>query len=166
MSPLPSSAENVSDTRYPEIVRAYHLGRYADPDDESLLHEHHSVYRVEENARWNFQPGEAARGVVATPHDAAFNPAPVNDAILAEVNSQKLASAQIVAQSRTLAASLAQFQFTLSQTRTNLQQVAALRSSLADFQRRLDALEAARTSSPFVSATNFSTASHPDSLTP
>ncbi len=82
-----------SAVRYPEVLHAYHVGRYADPNDDLIMHEQHVVYRVEENTRWNFHPGPADGNLPALPsRDAAFAPAPVNDAILAEVNSQRLAT--------------------------------------------------------------------------
>ena len=117
----PPAADN-SAVRYPEVVRAYHFGRYVDPNDDLVMHEQHVVYRVEENTRWNFHPGPVGGNVPALPaRDAAFAPVPVNDAILAEVNSQRLATAQIMVQARTLSSALMQFQSALQQTRTNLQ---------------------------------------------
>ena len=87
----PATMED-SAIRYPEVVRAYHVGRYVDPNDDLVMHEQHVVYRVEENTRWNFHPGPDDGIVPALPpaHDAAFAPPPVNDAILAEVNSQRI----------------------------------------------------------------------------
>jgi hypothetical protein len=130
--------------RYPEIVRAYHVGRYVDPNDDLVMHEQHAVYRVEENTCWNFHPGPADGNVPALPsRDAAFVPAPVNDAILAEVNSQKAATIQIMIQARTLSAALAQFQTALRQTRTNFQETLILRAAVNEMKQRLDALETA-----------------------
>jgi hypothetical protein len=79
---------------------------------------------------------------MAAPHDSAFSPLPVNDAVLAEVNAQKLATIQIMMQSRTLSAALAKFQSALQQTKTNLQETETLRATVSDIKRRLDALEA------------------------
>ena len=108
------------------------------------MHEQHVVYRVEENTRWNFHPGPADGNLPALPsRDAAFAPAPVNDAILAEVNSQRLATTEIMMQARTLSAALAQFQAALQQTKTNLQETARLRASVNEMKQRLDALETA-----------------------
>jgi hypothetical protein len=83
---------------------------------------------------------------IATPvtRDAAFTPLPVNDAILAEVNAQRLATTQIMVQARTLSAALAQFQSALQQTRTNFQETARLRATVDDMRMRLDTLESAR----------------------
>jgi hypothetical protein len=151
--------------RYPEIVRAYHVGRYVDPNDDLVMHEQHAVYRVEENTCWNFHPGPAD-GNLATlpPRDAAFAPAPVNDAILAEVNSQRLATTEIMMQARTLSAALSQFQTALQQTKTNFQETVILRATVNDMKQRLDALETAPEQLP---ATPISTTNEPaDPLSP
>jgi hypothetical protein len=152
----PPLADN-STVRYPEVLHAYHIGRYADPNDDSLMHEQHVVYRVEENTRWNFHPGPADGNLPASPsRDAAFAPAPVNDAILAEVNSQKFATAQIMMQARTLSVALSQFQSALQQTKTNLQETARLRVTVNEMQKRLDAIATAEEQSPVpsISTTN------------
>jgi hypothetical protein len=44
-------------------------------------------------------------------------------------------------QARTLASALAQFQAALQQTKTNLQETAALRAAVVQMRKRLDALE-------------------------
>jgi hypothetical protein len=163
--PRQPSATNSDGIRYPEMLRAYHVGRYADPNDDSLMHEQHVVYRVEENSRWDFHPGPAAEKMPASPpRDAAYAPAPVNDAVLAEVNSQRLATSQIIMQAQTLSAALAQFQTALSQTKTNFQEIAMLRVSVNEMQKRLDALAAAPVQPP---ASPISTTNEPaDSLSP
>ena len=161
----PPPATDNSAVRYPEVLHAYHIGRYADPNDDSLMHEQHVVYRVEENTRWNFHPGSVDGNLPAVPsRDAAFAPAAVNDAILAEVNSQRLATTEIMMQARTLSTALAQFQTALSQTKTNLQETARLRVSVNEMKQRLDSLETAPAQLP---ATPISTTNEaPDSLSP
>jgi hypothetical protein len=161
----PSQAVDNSDVRYPEIVRAYHFGRYVDPNDDLVMHEQHVVYRVEENTRWDLRPAnvgdDAFFFAVPSPRDAAFSPLPVNDAVLAEVNAQKLATVQIMLEARTLSSALAQFQTALQQTRTNLQEMAVLRASVIEMKKRLDALETAQPQPP-----NFPTNEPSDSLGP
>ncbi len=142
----PQPPSPAADTvRYPEVVRAYHFGRYVDPHDDLVMHEQHTVFRVEENTRWDLHPATGVNEFTPqpSPRDAAFSSPPINDAVLAEVNAQKLATAQITMQSRTLSAALAQFQTALSQTKINLQEMAALRATVNDMKHRLDALEAA-----------------------
>ena len=152
LHPQQTPATSADDVRYPEVLHAYHVGRYADPNDDLIMHEQHVVYRVEENTRWNFHPGPMDGNLPASPsRDAAFVPAPVNDDILAEVNSQRLATTQIMLQARTLSAALAQFQAALQQTKTNLQETVILRASVNQMKQRLDALESAQVQSPAAS---------------
>ena len=164
----PPLATDNSTVRYPEVLRAYHVGRYADPNDDLVMHEQHVLYRVEDNTRWNLHPGrpgcDAAVPAVPSPRDAAFSPTPVNDAVLAEVNAQRLATVQIVTQARTLSSELAQVQAALQQARTNLAEGAVLRGVVIQMKRRLDALEAAQRQSP--PPANFPTNEPPDSLSP
>ncbi len=147
----PPPAGDNSAVRYPEVVRAYHVGRYVDPNDDLVMHEGHVVYRVEDNARWDLHPAAEHPGpVVGSPvlpapsRDAAFSPTPVNDAILAEVNAQRLATVQIELEAQTLAGALARFQSALHQTKTNWQQMAALRLQVNDMQLQLNTLKAAQ----------------------
>jgi hypothetical protein len=145
LRPQQLPATNADGLRYPEVLHAYHVGRYADPNDDSILHEQHIVYRVEENPRWDFHPGPMASTLsVLPPQNPAYAPAPINDAILAEVNAQKAASTQIQMQTKTLGAALAQFQSALQQAKTNLQETVALQASLNAMKQRLDALESAQ----------------------
>jgi hypothetical protein len=163
----PPPAMDNSAARYAEVIRAYHVGRYADPEDDLVMHEQHVIYRVEENTRWNLHPGSVDGDIVLIPptaRDAAFNPLPVNDEVLAEVNAQKLATVQIILEARTLSAALAQFQAALQQTKTNLQETAVLRAAVIEMKKRLDALETAQRQPPPVS--NFPTNEPSDSSSP
>ena len=165
LRPQQPPATDADGIRYPEVLHAYHVGRYADPNDDLIMHEQHTVYRVEENTRWNFHPGPADGNLPALPpRDAAFAQAPVNDAILAEVNSQRLATTEIMMQARTLSTALAQFQTALSQTKTNLQETARLRLTVNEMQKRLDAIATTQEQppAPAISTTNEA----PDSLSP
>lgn len=141
----PLLATDNSAVRYPESIRAYHVGRYADPNDVSVMHEQHVLYRVEQNSRWDLRPAASGSGALfplTVPRNAAFSPTPVNEAVLAEVNAQRLATVQIMTQARNLSSALALFQAALQQTRTNLQEAAVLRATVIEMKKRLDALEA------------------------
>jgi hypothetical protein len=152
LRPQQPPTTNADGIRYPEVLHAYHVGRYADPNDDLIMHEQHVVYRVEENTRWNYHPGPADGILPALPsRDAAYAPTPVNDAILAEVNSQRLATTEIMMQARILSAALAQFQIALQQTKTNLQETVRLRATVNEMKQRLDALESAPVPSPAAS---------------
>ena len=164
LRPQPPSSLESSGVRYPETVRAYHFGRYVDPTDCLVMHEQHTVFRVEDNSQWNLHPGASGNAFASSTPDVAFSPLPVNDAVRAEVNAQKLATAQILMQGRVLSSALAQFQMALSQTKTNLQETAALRAVVTDMKHRLDTLETApeQFSAPPISTTK----STPDPLSP
>jgi hypothetical protein len=110
------------------------------------MHEKHVVYRVEENTRWNLHAHQTDNTAFqfTPPRDPASAPAPANDAILAEVNAQKLATVRIMAQARDLMSGLSQFQTVLQQTRTNFQEMAILRASVVQMKKQLDALETTR----------------------
>ena len=161
----PPAADNAS-VRYPDMVRAYHFGRYIDPNDDLVMHEQHVVYRVEENTRWNLHSGQTDNVVFqfTPPRDGAFSAAPANDAIVAEMNAQKLATARIMAQAKDLVSALAQFQTALQQTRTNFQETEALRASVIEMKKRLDTLETTR-NQPLPSL-SFPTNEPPDSFEP
>jgi hypothetical protein len=164
LRPQSPSSTATDAVRYPETVRAYHFGRYVDPSDDLVMHEQHVVFRVEENARWDLHPvtGKNDFSPTPSPHDAAFSPLPVNEAMLAEVNAQKLATIQIMAQAQVLSGSLAQFQSALQQAKANMQETAMLRANIGDLKRRLDALEDTPPAGPTFSTTNAA----PDPLAP
>jgi len=137
--------------RYSEVIRPYHIGRYADPNSGTVMHEQHVVYRVEENARWNFHPGNPCGNAFQWPsvqHDPASLSFPVNDAIIAEVNSQRLATTQIMAQSKVLTVALHQLQTALQTARNNEQATAGLQAAIADLRKRLAAFESSQGTAP------------------
>jgi hypothetical protein len=51
-------ADDARKVRTPEIVKAYPVGRYIDPNFSDQMHERHTVYRREQAAEWNYQPSK------------------------------------------------------------------------------------------------------------
>lgn len=49
------SRDRSGQLRTEEVVKAYPMGRYVDPASGRLMHEKHTVYRVEEDANWNLR---------------------------------------------------------------------------------------------------------------
>ena len=144
--PIPP-ADNL---RNPEVIHAYHFGRYTDPNDDLILNEQHELYRVEQTACWNLTPGCSATYPETMKEVSVMLPL-ANDAIVAEVNAQKIATAQILGQARRLAGALTRVQMNLLEAKTNWQQEAGMRAVLSDVTHRLATLEAAQgraTSSP------------------
>ena len=130
--------------RYPELVKAYHVSRYAEPS-RMLMHEAHTVYRVEGQAAWNFHspPGcfVLPSGAAALTN-AAFAPPAVNDEVLAELNQQRAMTRAVTQQAESLNGSLRDFTAALANTRTLAEQNKALREQLAKTEKRIEALEA------------------------
>lgn len=51
-----SSRKRSSKVRTDELVKAYPVGRYSDPNDPDVMHERHTIYRVEQSPNWNYLP--------------------------------------------------------------------------------------------------------------
>ncbi len=47
---------DMESVRYGENLKTYSFGRYVDPNDGLVMHEAHTVYRVETTAKWNLHP--------------------------------------------------------------------------------------------------------------
>ena len=131
--------------RYPELVKAYHVSRYVEPDPGVLMHEAHTVYRIEAQAAWNLHspPGYfVLPSGAAALTNAAFAPPAVNDAVVAELNQQRALTRAVTAQAESLNGSLREFTAALANTRTLAEQSRTLREQLAKTEQRLEALEA------------------------
>lgn len=139
--PLPPPAmEPIEAVRYAEVVRAYHVGRYVDPNHPLAMHEQHPVYRVEASARWNLHPGPlwpATTNLLNPPPDAAFSPPPVNDAVIAEIGRQREATDRVINEARRLAQSHEEFQRVIQQMQTVVTNQVRLSSRLADTEQRV-----------------------------
>lgn len=73
--------------RAPERVKGYPVGRYQDPNDSDVMHERHTVYRVEEDANWDLRPNEAY-DVPLGPSIAVSDPAAVINPYAADLENQ------------------------------------------------------------------------------
>lgn len=128
--------------RYPELVKAYHVGRWIDP---AGLHEAHTVYRVEAQAHWNLHspPGcFVLPSVVGSLTNAAYVPPALNEAAIAELNQQRAVTRTVSQQSESLGRSLQELSSTLAANRSLIEQNKALRDQLSRIEARLDAAEA------------------------
>lgn len=88
---------DVSRVRHPEEVHTYHIGRLPSRDRREM-HEAHSVYRVEQDARWDQRlPATpmASRGVVLGIREPEHDPVPKDTVINAERVRQIELSAQL-----------------------------------------------------------------------
>lgn len=138
-------ALDTESVRYPEWLRAYHIGRYSDPNNARIMHEHHTIYRLEANSRWNLHPGPdcpVSPESSTAPTNAAFSPPALNDAALAELNLQKATTAQVMSQARSLTAALDQLQAAIGQAKMGMEETVAARAAVVALESRLQAIEA------------------------
>ncbi|HPC54243.1 MAG TPA: hypothetical protein PLV05_14285 [Verrucomicrobiota bacterium] len=136
---LPSQAvEPIESVRYGEVVRAYHVGRYIDPNHPETMHEQHPVYRVEVSARWNLHPGpQNTANLLNPPPDAAFAPPPTNDLLIAEMNRQRETTARVMIEANKLAQSYGELQALFTEMRTVALNNALLNVRLATNEQRV-----------------------------
>ena len=137
--PLPTSAvEPVESIRYGEVVRAYHVGRYVDPNHPETMHEQHPVYRIEVSARWNLRPGPlGAANLLNPPPDAAFAHPPTNDVLIAEMNRQRETTARVMLEAAKLAQSYGELQALFTEMRTVGRNSALMSVRLATNEQRV-----------------------------
>ena len=137
--PSPSPAvEPVEAVRYGEVVRAYHIGRYVDPNHPEAMHEQHPVYRIEVSARWNLHPGPLnTANLLNPPPDAAFAPPPTNDVLVAEMNRQREATASVMLEAAKLAQSYGELQAVFVEMKNVARNSALLSVRLATNEQRV-----------------------------
>ena len=134
----PTAVEPVEMMRYGEVVRAYHVGRYVDPNHPETMHERHPVYRIEASARWNLHPGPLnTASLLNPPTDAAFAPPPTNDVLVAEMNRQREATARVMLEATKLAQSYGELQSVLREMKNVARNNAFLNVRLATNEQRV-----------------------------
>ena len=134
----PSAVEPVEAVRYSEVVRAYYVGRFVDPNHPETMHEQHPVYRIESTARWNLHPGSASTAkLLNPPPDAAFASPPSSDAVIAEMNRQREATARVMLQAAKLAQSYGELQAVLGEMKNVARNNALLTVRLATNELRV-----------------------------
>lgn len=146
---LPS--EGLESIRYAENLKAYPVGRYVDPNNPLVMHERHTVYRVETTAKWNLHPNPslpAPMGPVQQIVDPARRESPVNAEVIAEVQRQKAVSHALIQQNQRLEQSLSHLSGVLSASQQLAQQNAQLKQELSLTEKRLNALERAVREAP------------------
>jgi hypothetical protein len=137
-------AEDTESIRYAENLKAYTVGRYVEPNDSLVMHERHTVYRVETTPKWNLHPNPAvsipmgpATGIV----DAARREPPVNAEVIAEVNRQKAMTQAVIAQDQRMQAALRELSGAIAASQQTAEQTLRLKEEQTTTAKRLDALE-------------------------
>src|SRR5258706_4030934 len=84
--PMPSTVVPADGgIRSGERLRAFQVGRYVDANNHLLLHEQHTLYRIEAGPAWDLHPGPSCPGPatnIVPLKDAAHVPAPANDELV------------------------------------------------------------------------------------
>ena len=138
---LPS--DGIESVRYAENIKAYPLGRYVDPNNSRILHERHSIYRVETTAKWNLHPNEPVSMPLGPVHirNSARTTAPIGDELVAQLNQQKEATKAMVQGGQAVSQKLGELASRMQQTQEIAAQNAALKQEVNTAKQRLDALE-------------------------
>jgi hypothetical protein len=150
------ATDEMESVRYGENLKGYPVGRYIDPNDDLMMHEAHTVYRVETTAKWNLHPNALVAvpgGPVVGIIDSAHKDSLLTPEIVAEVDRQKIATTALMMQGQRMNQALNQLAQTLSATAQVSTQSVQIKSELNLTEKRLDALEEdfrkAQTEAPF-----------------
>jgi hypothetical protein len=138
------SADNLESVRYGENVKAYPVGRYVDPNNQLVMHESHTVYRVETTAKWNLHPNTPVRvatGPVVQIIDPAHKDPPITPEIVAEINRQKKATRTLIEQGSRMNQALTQLSQSVSTEKKTAEENVQLRNEVSTAEQRIEALE-------------------------
>ncbi|MEK0445801.1 MAG: hypothetical protein RLZZ399_1122 [Verrucomicrobiota bacterium] len=137
---------------------AYPVARYIDPNHAGILHEAHTLYRVESQPHWNLRPGN---GVGSLPTGGAAGSCvkassssvsrsgnaspertlPSRDEWLVEVQRQKYANAELLKSHQSLEKQVSALASTLARSTEQADRRAQLERDLESAQSRLSRLE-------------------------
>jgi len=142
------STADTESVRYGENLKAYQVGRYIDPSDDLVMHEAHTIYRVETTAKWNlppdvypYAPGNLPGGPVVGIIDPAHENGPITPEIAAEVDRQKAATQALIVQSQRMNQALNQLSQVLPVTSQVAAENAQLKAQELATEQRLEILE-------------------------
>lgn len=135
----------VNAVRSGEVVKAYPLGRYIDPSNRRVMHEAHTIYRVESDARWNLRAGAPRTTSAATNQRSASaegNDRLERDELQAELNRQKQTTQAVMEGGRSVSEKLSAVADALRSTKAIAEQNARLLREMEGTKARLGVLEA------------------------
>lgn len=129
--------ETVS-VRHPEVIKAYPVGRYTDPRRRGVMHESHTIYRVESSPKWNLT---RPRGTSTIPIPTTADSKPSGSELTVELNRQRQATQAVIQGGQVVSDKLTEMTAALQQNRVLAEQNAAMRKELQDTRQRLETLE-------------------------
>ena len=138
------TSEGTESVRYAENIKGYPLARYIDPNNSRIMHEGHTVYRVESTPKWNLhpnQPTSVPRGPIRRVRDSAKATSPVGDELLVELNRQRETTRAVIQGGEAVSQKLNQLAASVQQTRQIAEQNAQLKQEVDTTKQRLEQLE-------------------------
>ena len=145
--------DELASVRRPEQVRQYRFGRYVDPGSRLVMHEAHPVYRIERTANWNLRPDGSSKATRALT-TAPVTPTSPDDAVVAEINKQKVATKAFTEQAATLNQRLSSLTDAVTQTKKMAEQQLLQQRDIAALKSRLNAVETERAAPPSNAVSN------------
>lgn len=143
--------------RFPEKIKAYPLGRYADPNQRGIMHEAHTIYRVETTPKWNL----AGRRRATTPVTSRAVQEPSRNELLVELNRQREATKAVMQSGENVSTKLTELASSLQRNQQTLaEQNAGIRKELQIARERIETLEQ-KTGEPPASETSPSVKDEP-----
>ncbi|MEO8353341.1 MAG: hypothetical protein ABI680_16555 [Chthoniobacteraceae bacterium] len=139
---LPS--DRIESVRYAENIKSYPVGRYVDPGNSRIMHQEHTIYRVETTPKWNLHPNGPASiplGPITGIRDSATRTSPVANELVAELNRQKEATKTVIQGGQIVSHKLGELTTTLEKSQQVAAQNVQLKQEVDSTKRRLDALE-------------------------
>ncbi len=137
-------ADQTESIRYGENLKAYTVGRYIEPDNPLVMHERHTVYRVETTAKWNLHPNRAA-AVPMGPINGIIDPArrepPVNAEVISEVIRQRELTQKLIAQQQQMNRELTNLSSAIVASQRAVEESAQSKQQSDANGKRLDILE-------------------------
>jgi hypothetical protein len=124
--------------RHPEVIKAYPVGRYTDPRRRGVMHESHTIYRVESSPKWNLtRPPRTPTIPIPTTADSK----PSGSELTVELNRQRQATQAVIQGGQVVSDKLTEMTAALQQNRALAEQNAAMRKELQTTRQRLETLE-------------------------
>ena len=124
--------------RHPEVIKAYPVGRYVEPRKRGVMHEAHTLYRVESSPKWNLT---RPSGPPTIPTPVATASRPSGNELTVELNRQRQATQAVIQGGQIVSGKLTEMTEALQQNRVLAEQNAAMRKELQDTRQRLESLE-------------------------
>lgn len=124
--------------RHPEVVKAYPVGRYVEPRKRGVMHEAHTLYRVESSPKWNLTR-PSGPPTIPVPTSTAAKPS--GSEVTVELNRQRQATQAVIQGGQVVSGKLTEMTAALQQNRVLAEQTAAMHKELQATQQRLETLE-------------------------